>query len=66
MIEIKILFYETKIQRRKCKNLSFHDIILKTDISITAIDIAMKFCMIVLDIHSKGMVSQILYLSPSL
>ena len=60
-----ISFSVTKIGVSKSKNLIFYVIFFNTDISVTTQDIAMKFCMTILHIHSEGSVSQIFYLGPS-
>ena len=46
-------------------NLIFHYIFWKIDISVTLLDIDMKFCMVLLHTYYKGRLSQILYLGPS-
>ena len=65
MINMQILFFVAEIGISKNKNLIFHFIFLNKDISVTTLDITMKFSMTALHIHSKGSVSQIFYLGPS-
>ena len=65
MINMQILFFVAEIGISKNKNLIFHVIFLNKDISVTTLDITMKFSMTALHIHSEGSVSQICYLGPS-
>ena len=65
MMKIERSFPIIEIMGRKSENLLFHDICLNKDISITVQDMAMKFWVTNLYIHSKGRVSQILYLGRS-
>ena len=65
MIHMQILFLVAEIGTSKNKNLIFHVIFLNKDISVTKLDITMKFSMTALHIHSEGSVSQIFYLGPS-
>ena len=65
MINMQILFFVAEIGISKNKNLIFHVIFLNKDISVTTLDITMKFSMTALHIHSEGSVSQIFYLGPS-
>ena len=65
MINMQILFLVAEIGTSKNKNLIFHVIFLNKDISVTTLDITMKFSMTALHIHSEGSVSQIFYLGPS-
>ena len=65
MINMQILFFVAEIGISKNKNLIFHVIFLNKDISVTTLDITMKFSMTSLHIHSEGSVSQIFYLGPS-
>ena len=65
MINIQIPFFVTEIGTSKNKNLIFHVIFLNKDISVTTLDITMKFSMTALHTHSEGSVSQIFYLGPS-
>ena len=65
MINMQILFFVAEIGISKNKNLIFHVISFNKDISVTTLDITMKFSMTALHIHSEGSVSQILYLGPS-
>ena len=65
MINMQILFFVAEIGISKYKNLIFHVIFLNKDISVTTLDITMKFSMTALHIHSEGRVSQIFYLGPS-
>ena len=65
MINMQILFLVAEIGTSKNKNLIFHVIFLNKDISLTTLDITMKFSMTALHIHSEGSVSQIFYLGPS-
>ena len=66
MINVQTLFFVAQIGTSKNKNLIFHVIFLNKDISVTTLDITMKFSMTVLHIHSEGSVSQIFYLGPSI
>ena len=54
MINMQILFFVAEIGISKNK-----------DISVTTLDITMKFSMTALHIHSEGSVSQIFYFGPS-
>ena len=65
MINMQILFSLSEIQDSKIKNLIFYVIFLNKDISVTTLDITMKFSMTAPHIHPEGSVSQIFYLSPS-
>ena len=65
MINMQILVLVAEIGTSKNKNLIFHVIFLNKDISVTTLDITMKFSMTALHIHSEGSVSQIFYLGPS-
>ena len=65
MINMQILFFVAEIGISKNRNLIFHVIFLNKDISVTTLDITMKFSMTALHIHSEGSVSQILYLGLS-
>ena len=65
MINMQILFFFAEIGTSKNKNLIFIFIFLNKDISVTTLDITMKFSMTVLHIHSEGSVSQIFYLGSS-
>ena len=65
MINVQTLFFVAQIGTNKNKNLIFHVIFLNKDISVTTLDITMKFAMTVLHIHSEGSMSQIVYLGPS-
>ena len=65
MINVQTLFFVAQIGTSKNKNLIFHVIFLNKDISVTTLDITMKFSMTVLHIHSEGSVSQTVYLGPS-
>ena len=60
-----VSFSVTKIEVSKSKNLIFYVFFFNTNISVTTQDIAMKFCMTILHIHSEGSVSEIFYLGPS-
>ena len=62
---MKILFSLSEIGASKSKNRIFIVIFLNKDISITTLDIAVKFRMTVLHIYSEGSVSQIIYLHSS-
>ena len=62
---MQIFFFVAEIGISKNKNLIFHVIFLNKDISVTTLDITMKFSMTALHIHSEGSVSQIFYLGPS-
>ena len=66
MINMQILFFVAEIGISKNKNLIFYVVFLNKDISVTTLDITMKFSMTALHIHSEGSVSQIFYLGPSL
>ena len=65
MMNVQTLFFVAQIGTSKNKNLIFHVNFLNNDISVTTLDITMKFSMTVLHIHSEGTVSQIVYLGPS-
>ena len=65
MINMHILFFVAEIGISKNINLIFHVIFLNKDISVTTLDITMKFSMTALHIHSEGSVSQIFYLGSS-
>ena len=52
MINMQILFFIAEIGISKNKNLIFHVIFLNKDISVTTLDITMKFSMTALHIHS--------------
>ena len=65
MINMQILFFVAEIGISKKENLIFHVIFFNKDISVTTLDITMKFSMTALHIHSEGIVSQIFYLGPS-
>ena len=65
MINMQILFFDAEIGISKNKNLIFHVFFFNKDISVTTLDITMKFSMTALHIHSEGSVSQIFYLGPS-
>ena len=65
MINMQILFFIAEIGSSKNQNLIIHVIFLNKDISVTTLDITMKFSMTALHIHSEGSVSQISYLGPS-
>ena len=65
MINMQILFFIAEIGTSKNKNLIIHVIFFNKDISVTTLDITMKFSMTALHIHSEGSVSQIFYLGPS-
>ena len=62
---MQILFFVAEIGTSKNKNLIFHVILLNMDISVTTLDINMKFSMTAFHIHSEGRVSQIFHLGPS-
>ena len=66
MINVQTLFFVAQIGTSKNKNLIFHVIFLNKDISVTTLDITVKFSMTVLHIHSERSVSQIFYLGPSI
>ena len=59
MINMQILFFVVEIGTSKNKNLIFHVIFFNKDISVTTLDITMKFSMTALHIHFEGSVSQI-------
>ena len=63
---MQILFSLSEMGCSKSKNLIFYVIFLNKDISVTTIDITMKFCMTAPHIHSEGSLSQIFYLGASL
>ena len=65
MINMQILFFVAEIGTSKNKNLIFHVIFLNKDISVTTLDITMKFSMTAFHIHSEGNVSQNFCLGPS-
>ena len=65
MINMQIFFFVAEIGISKNKNLIFHVIFFNKDISVTTLDITMKFSMTALHIHSEEGVSQIFYLGPS-
>ena len=57
MINMQILFIVAEIGTSKSKNMIFHVIFLNKDISVTTLDITMKFSMTALHIYSQGSVS---------
>ena len=59
MINMQTLFFVAEIGTSKNKNQIFHVIFMNKDISVTTLDITMKFSMTALHIHSDGSVSQI-------
>ena len=61
-MNMKIVFSFAEIGGSKSKIFIFHGIFLNKDISVTKLDIALKFCMIALRIHFEGSVSQIFFL----
>ena len=61
MINVQTLYFVAQIGTSKNKNLILHVIFFNKDISVTTLDITMKFPMTVLHIHSEGSVSQIVY-----
>ena len=65
MINMPILFFVAEIRTSKNKNQIFNVIFLNKDISVTTLDITMKFSMTALHIHFEGSVSQNFYLGPS-
>ena len=65
MINMQTLFFVAEIGISKNKNLIFHVFFFNKDISVTTLDITMKFSMTALHIHSEESVSQIFYLDPS-
>ena len=65
MINVQTLFFVAQIGTSKNKNLIFHVIFLNKDISVTTLDITMKFSRLVLHTHAEGSMSQIVYLGPS-
>ena len=65
MINMQILFFVAEIWTSKNKNLIFHVIFFNMDISVTTLDITMKFSMPAFHIQFEGSVSQIFYLGPS-
>ena len=64
-MNMQIIFFVAEIGTSNNTNLIFHVIFLNKDISVTTLDITMKFSMTALQIHSEGSVSQIFYLGPS-
>ena len=62
---MQISFSLSEIGCSKSKNLIFYVIFFNKDISVTTIDISMKFSMKAPHTHSEGSVSQIFYLGPS-
>ena len=62
---MQILFVVAEIGTSKNKNQIFNVIFFNKDISVTTLDITMKFSMTALHIHFEGSVSQNLYLGPS-
>ena len=62
MINMQILFFVAEIGTSKNENMIFHVIFLNKDISVTTLDITMKYSMTALHIHSEGSVSQIFFL----
>ena len=65
MIYMLILFFVADIETSKSKNLIFHVIFFNKDISVTTLDITMRFFMTAPHIHSEGSVSQIVHLGTS-
>ena len=64
-MNMQILVFVAEIGTSKNINLIFHVIFLNNDISVTTLDITMKFSMTALHIHPEGSVSLIVYLGPS-
>ena len=62
---MQILFFVAEIGTSENKNQIFNVIFLNKDISVTTLDITMKFSMTALHIHFEGTVSQNFYLGPS-
>ena len=62
---MQISFSLSEMGYSKSKNLIFYVIFFNKDISVTTIDITMKFPMTAPHINSEGSVSQIFYLCPS-
>ena len=60
-MNMQIVSYFAEIWGSKSKSLIFYVIFLNKDISVTTLDIAMKFCMTILHSHFEGGVSQILF-----
>ena len=65
MINMQILIFVAEIGTSKSENLIFHVIFMNKDISVTTLDIALKYSMTAPHIHSEGSVSQIFYLGPT-
>ena len=65
IMNMQILFSLSEIGGIKSKNPIFNVIFLNKDISVTTLDITMKFSMRTPHIHSEGKVSQIFHLCPS-
>ena len=61
---MQILFFVAEIGTSKNKNLIFHVIFFNKDISVTTLDITMKFSMAALHTHSEGSVSHIFLFRP--
>ena len=59
---MQILFFVAEIGTSKNKNQIFNVIILNKDISVTTLDITMKFSMTALHIHFEGSMSQNLFI----
>ena len=64
-MNMQIFFFVAEIGTSKNKNLIFHLIFWNKDISVTTLDINMKFSMTAFHIHSERSMSQIFYLDPS-
>ena len=62
---MQILFSLSEIRDSKSKYLIFYVIFLNKEISVTTLDITMKFSMRAPHSYSEGSVSQIFYLGPS-
>ena len=65
IMNMQILFSLSKIGGIKSKHPICDVIFLNKDISVTTLDITMKFSMRTPQIHSEGSVSQICHLGPS-
>ena len=66
MKNMKMSFFLTEKWSEKGKIQFFHVIFLNKNISITVLDIVLKFCIPVLHTHSEEKLSHIFYLGPSL
>ena len=61
MIHMQTLIFVAEMGTSKSKNLVFHVIFFNKDISVTTLDIALKFSVTAPNFHFEGSVSQFLF-----